>query len=131
MSSGERYMGHGQGGNPAAVERAVSFAPGSQGERPETTVKYWQMDPAAVEAGLLPRPGASHPSSVPVEVGYEVPCCLRQPMEVGYKVPCSLRQSCSPSEVHAYPPSRIDVPPRGALAPHPVIQGDRIVGQWV
>ena len=117
MSSGERYQGHGQGGNLATVERAVSFAPGSHGERPETTVKYRQMDSAAVEAGSLPRPGACIPSFVPMEVGYEVPCGLCQP--------------CPPSEVHAYPPPRIDVPQRGALAPHPVIQGDQIVGQWV
>jgi len=36
-------MGHGQGGNPAAVERTVSFAPGSHGKRPETTVKYHEV----------------------------------------------------------------------------------------
>jgi len=131
VSSGECYQGHGQGGNRAAVERAVSFAPESHRERPETIVKYRQMDPAAVEAELLPRPRASHPSSMPMEVEYEVPCRLRQPMEVGCEVPCSLRQSCPPSEVHTYPPTRIDVPPRGALAPHPVIQGDQLEGQRV
>jgi len=53
VSSGERYQSHGQRGHPAAVERAVSFAPGNHGERPETTVK---MDSATVEAGSLPRP---------------------------------------------------------------------------
>ena len=95
------------------------------------TVQYRQMDPAVAEAGLLPHPGASHPSFIPMEIGFEAPCSLRQPVEIGYEVPCSLRQSYPPSEVHAYPPPRIEVPPKGALALHPVIQGDQLVGQWV
>jgi len=131
VSSGERYQGRGRGGNPAAVERAVTFAPEGHDEGRMITVQYRQMDPAAAEAGLMPHPGAPHPSSAPVEIGFEAPCGLRQLVEIGYEVPCSLRQSCPPSVVHAYPSPRIDVPPRGALAPHPVIQGDQLAGQWV
>ena len=94
VSSGTRYQSHGQRGNPATRSRAGSFiCPGSHGEGPETTVMYRQTDSAIAEAGLLPRPGASHPSSVPVEVGYEVPCPFCQPVEIGYEVPCSLSVS--------------------------------------
>jgi len=117
VSSGECYQSRGREGNPATVEWAVTFAPEGHDEGPVITVQYRQMDPAIAEAGLMPRPGAPRPSSIPVEIGLEPPC--------------SLRQTCPPSVVHTYPPQRVDVPLRGALASHPVILGDQIVGQWV
>jgi len=98
VASGERYQSHGQGGNSVAVWQADSFSQGGHGTRPRTSVEPRQMDSAGAEAGsvgLLPGPGASVLSS--------------GSMKVGYVVPCNLRQSCPPSEVHAYPPPRMDV----------------------
>jgi len=95
------------------------------------TVQYWPMAPAVAEAGLMPRPGAHHPSSVPVEIGLEPPCSLHQPVEGGLEAPCNPRQVCPPSAVHAYHPQRVDVPVGGVLAPQTAIQEDQIVGQWV
>jgi len=128
---GERYKSRGREGNPATVERAVTFAPGGRDEGTVITVQYQPMDPAAVEACLMPHPGPHHPSSVPMERGLEPPCSLRQPVEIGFEAPCNLRQTRPPSVVHAYLPHRVDVPVGGALAPHTAIQGDQIVGQWV
>jgi len=88
------------------------------------------MVPAAAEAGLMPRPGAHHPSSVPVEIGLEPPCSLCQPVGGGFEAPCNPRQVCPPSAVHAYP-QRVDVPAGSVLVPQTVIQGDQVVGQWV
>jgi len=128
---GERYQSRGPEGNPAAVKRAVTFAPGGHDEGAVITVQYRPMVPAVAEASLMPRPGAHHPSSVPVEIRLEPPCSLRQPVEGGLEAPCNPRQVCPPSAVHAYPPQRVNVPLGGALAPHTAIQGDQIVGQWV
>jgi len=70
VSSGECYQSRGREGNPAAVERAVTFAPDGRDEGTVITVQYRPLDPAIAEAGLMPRPGAPHPSSVPVEIGF-------------------------------------------------------------
>jgi len=61
----------------------------------------------------------------------EPPCSLRQPVGIGLAVPGDLRQTRPPSVVHAYPPQRAEVPLGSAVASHPVVQGDQIVGQWV
>jgi len=107
---GERYQSRGPKGNPVAVERAVTFAPEYRDDGMVITVQYRPMVPAAAEAGGVPRPGAHQPSSVPVEIGLEPPCRLRQPVERGFEAPCNLRHVCPPSAVHAYPPQRVDVP---------------------
>jgi len=100
---GERYQSRGREGNPAAVKRAVTFAPDGRDEGTVITVQYRPMGSAVAEAGQMPRPGAHHPSSVHVEIGLEPPCSsLRQPVELGFEAPCNLRQTCPPSVVHAY-----------------------------
>jgi len=128
---GERYQSRGPGGNPVAVERAVTFAPDNRDDGTVITVQYRPMVPAAAEAGGVPRPGAHHPGFVPVDIGLEPPCSLRQPMEGGFQAPCNLRQVCPPSAVHAYPPQRVDMPAGSVLVPQIVVQGDQVVGQWV
>ena len=88
-----RYLATGSASGSVAVNRADRYSQGSHGARPKTTIESQQMDPAGKETGstgMQHIPGASVPSSGPMEVGHVMPGDLRQP--------------CPPSESHIVHP---------------------------